>query len=54
VWTALRAAAIATPTFEIHQVMELHREFGMATLILGVLLVVGDSGSVTNGIFECA
>ena len=39
VWTGLRAAEIAKHTFEIHQVMELHRKLGIATLILGVLVV---------------
>lgn len=35
VWTGLRAAEIAKHTFAIHQVMELHRKLGIATLILG-------------------
>ncbi len=39
VWTGLRAAEIAKHTFEIHQVMELHRKLGMATLSLGLLVV---------------
>jgi len=37
--TGLWAAEIAKHTFEIHQVMELHRKLGIATLILGVLIV---------------
>jgi len=40
VWTGYRAAEIAKHSFEIHQVMELHRKLGVATLILGGLLVV--------------
>jgi uncharacterized membrane protein len=34
VLTGYRAAEIAKHTFEIHQVMELHRKLGVATLIL--------------------
>lgn len=41
VWTGYRAAEIAKHSFEIHQVMELHRKLGIATLILGALLVLG-------------
>ena len=37
--TGLWAAEIAKHTFEIHQVMELHRKLGVATLSLGVLVV---------------
>ena len=37
--TGLWAAEIAKHTFEIHQVMELHRKLGVATLVLGVLVV---------------
>jgi uncharacterized membrane protein len=40
VWTGHRAADIAKHSFEIHQVMELHRKLGIATLILGGLVVV--------------
>lgn len=39
VLTGLQAARIAKHSFEIHQVMELHRKLGIATLILGVLVV---------------
>lgn len=39
VWTGYRAAGIATHTFEIHQVMELHRRLGIATLVLAGLVV---------------
>jgi uncharacterized membrane protein len=39
VWTGYQAAAIAKHTFEIHQVMELHRKLGISTLILGGLVV---------------
>jgi uncharacterized membrane protein len=39
VWTGYRAADIAKHSFEIHQVMELHRKLGIATLVLGVLVV---------------
>jgi uncharacterized membrane protein len=35
VWSGLRAAEVAKHTFEIHQIMELHRKLGIATLILG-------------------
>ena len=38
VWTGLRAAEIAKHSFEIHQVMELHRKLGIATLILAGFL----------------
>lgn len=40
VWTGYRAADIAKHSFEIHQVMELHRKLGIATLILGSLVVI--------------
>lgn len=40
VWTGYRAADIAKHSFEIHQVMELHRKLGIATLILGSLAVI--------------
>lgn len=40
VWTGLRAAEVARHSFEIHQVMELHEKLGIATLILGILVVV--------------
>ena len=39
VWTGYRAAEVAKHTFEIHQVIELHRKLGIATLILGGLMV---------------
>ncbi len=39
VWTGTQAAAIAKHSFEIHQVMELHRKLGIATLILGIFVV---------------
>jgi uncharacterized membrane protein len=39
VLTGLRAAEVAKHTFEIHQVMELHRKLGIATLVLGGLVV---------------
>ena len=39
VLTGLQAARIAKHSLAIHQVMELHRKLGIATLILGVLLV---------------
>lgn len=39
VWTGTRAAEIAKHSMEIHQVMELHRKLGIATLVLGVLIV---------------
>lgn len=39
VWTGYRAADIAKHTFEIHQVIELHRKLGIATLILGAVVV---------------
>jgi len=39
VWSGYEAAEIAKHTFEIHQIMELHRKLGIATLILGVLVV---------------
>ena len=39
VWGGLRAAEVAKHTFAIHQVMELHQKLGIATLILGVLVV---------------
>lgn len=37
VWTGLRAAEIAKHSFEIYQVMELHRKLGIATLVIGSL-----------------
>jgi len=40
VLTGYQAAEIAKHTFEIHQVMELHRKLGIATLTLGGLIVV--------------
>lgn len=40
VLTGYQAAEIAKHTFEIHQVMELHRKLGIATLILGGFIVV--------------
>jgi len=40
VWTGYRATDIARHSFEIHQVMELHRKLGIATLILGSLVVI--------------
>lgn len=40
VWTGYRAAEIAKHSMEIHQVMELHRKLGIATLILAGLVVV--------------
>jgi uncharacterized membrane protein len=40
VWTGYRAADIAKHSFEIHQVMELHRKLGIATLILGSSAVI--------------
>jgi uncharacterized membrane protein len=40
VWTGYRAADIAKHSFEIHQVMELHRQLGIATLIVGGLVSV--------------
>lgn len=40
VWSGYQAAAIAKHTFEIHQVMELHRKLGIATLIAGGLVVL--------------
>lgn len=39
VWTGWQAAEIAKHTFEIHKVMELHRKLGLATLILGSLVL---------------
>lgn len=39
VWSGYQAADIAKHTFEIHQVMELHRKLGITTLILGALVV---------------
>jgi uncharacterized membrane protein len=39
VWTGWQAADIAKHTFEIHQVMELHRKLGLATVILGALVL---------------
>ncbi len=39
VLTGLQAAQIAKHSFAIHQVMELHRKLGIATLVLGVLIV---------------
>ena len=40
VWTGDQASDIAKHSFEIYQVMELHRKLGIATLILGSLAVV--------------
>ena len=37
VWTGSEAAEIAKHDFEIHQVMELHRKLGIATLSLAAL-----------------
>ena len=39
VLTGLQAEVIAKHTFEIHEVMELHRKLGLATFILGSLVV---------------
>lgn len=39
VWSGLRAAEVARHTFAIHQVMERHERLGVATLILGSLIV---------------
>lgn len=39
VLTGLQAARIAKHSFEIHQVMELHRKLGIATLVIGGLVV---------------
>lgn len=39
VWTGYRAAEIGRHSFEIHQVMELHRKLGIATLVIGILVV---------------
>lgn len=39
VWTGLRAAEVAKHSFEVHQVMELHRKLGIATLVMGGLVV---------------
>ena len=41
VWSGYQAAEIAKHTFEIHQVMELHRKLGIATLVIGVLVTLG-------------
>ncbi len=40
VWSGYQAADIAKHSFEIHQVMELHRKLGIATLVLGSLVVI--------------
>ena len=40
VLTGYQAADIAKHSFEIHQVMELHRKLGIATLVLGALGMV--------------
>ena len=40
VWTGWEAAEIAKHTFEIHQVMELHRKLGLTTLILGTSVLI--------------
>lgn len=40
VWTGYRAADIAKHSFEIHQVMELHRKLGIATLVLAATIVL--------------
>jgi uncharacterized membrane protein len=39
VWTGLRAAEVAKHSFEIHEVMELHRKLGIATLVIGALVL---------------
>ena len=39
VLSGLRAEAVAKHTFEIHQVMELHKRLGITTLILGLMAV---------------
>lgn len=39
VWTGLRAAEVAKHSFEIHQIVELHRKLGIATLVIGGLVV---------------
>jgi len=41
VWSGYQAAEVAKHTFEIHQVMELHRKLGIATLVIGVLVTLG-------------
>ena len=40
VWSGLEASEVAKHTFEIHQVMELHRKLGLATLIIGGVVAV--------------
>ena len=40
VWSGYQAAEVAKHTFEIHQVMELHRKLGIATLVAGVVVAV--------------
>lgn len=39
-WTGWQAAEIAKHTLEIHRIIELHRKLGLATLILGTLVLV--------------
>lgn len=39
VLTGLQAAKIAKHSFEIHQIMELHRKLGIATLVVGSIVV---------------
>lgn len=39
VLTGLRAEGVAKHSFEIHQVMELHKRLGIVTLILGLMVV---------------
>jgi len=41
VWSGLQAGGVAKHTFEIHQVMELHRKLGIATLVIGILVTLG-------------
>ncbi len=40
VWTGYQAAEIAKHSFDIHQVMELHRKLGSATLMLAAVVVL--------------
>ncbi len=40
VWTGLQAAEIAKHSFESHQVMELHRKLGIATLVMASVLLI--------------
>ena len=37
VFTGLRAEEVAKHTFEVHQVMQLHKRLGITTLILGLM-----------------